>query len=682
MGRDDSGDGPERMGWSDLIGHTLGDGRYEILEELGRGGSGRVYRAHDRQEDRDVAIKVIPNDAEDRQGFIRRFEREAQTIAQLHHPNIVAVYDRGKTDELVYLVLQYVSGGTLRQRLGKPLPPAEAAGAIIQMAHALHHAHEQGVVHRDVKPSNMLVDAANPRRLLLTDFGTAKITGMRGLTKSGTTIGTPEYMAPEQAEGHEVDPRADVYALGCVLYEALAGKPPFTGNTPVSVLYQQVHARPAYVRGFNSEVSPALAQVVQQALAKRPDERFETALDLARALYPFTEGREVFFGPGSWPPEDAAGEGERPSDPAGHRWGAEGLDAIFPDDPEARMGRLAALAQAPTDPLLPSAGGVPHQSGGSALTERPTLPPNMPSLAVPIEERRTQPPVRRRKPTTIPVAPLRLPAKPTRPLELPLTPDGKLDLEALMAQMERDAASQPPAVRRPEPPRQVLGPGPAGTTATLRAARGRAGTGERGARGRHATRGGGGGGGASLKLVWTVAAVAAVLILSLTVWVGVSASGLAFVTTPRHAATPTVRATQTATSQPTATNTPAPSPTATPDVQKQLDAAAAASFRAVTLTSFADNSCAPADSRTSFAPPATVYVNLCASGNVAPGPVTVTLRQNGQALATMAQNVYLSPGASYYFFRYGLHTGSYDMLVTMTLQGKTATARDIAFTVG
>lgn len=669
------------MGWSDLIGHTLGDdGRYEILEELGRGGSGRVYRARDRREGRDVAIKVIPNDAEDRQGFIRRFEREAQTIAQLHHPNIVAVYDRGKTDELVYLVLQYVSGGTLRARLGKPLPPAEAAGAIIQMAHALHHAHEQGVVHRDVKPSNMLVDADNPRRLLLTDFGTAKITGMRGLTKSGTTIGTPEYMAPEQAEGLEVDRRADVYALGCVLYEALAGKPPFTGNTPVSVLYQQVHARPAYVRGFNGETPPALAQVVQQALAKRPDERFDTALDLARALYPFTEGRDVFFS--SWPPADdtETGAGERPSDSAGHRWGAEGLDAIFPDDPEARMGRRAALAQAPTDPLLPSATGLPGQNG-DALTERPTPPPDNPSLAVPISERRTQPPVRRRKPTTIPVAPLRLPAKPTQPLDLPIGPDGKLDMEALRTRMEREpgGGTQLPTRRRPEPPRQALGPGPAGSTGGRRGAAGLGAQGGRDSRGRRRGRRGSG---PSLRLLWAAAALAAVLILSLTVWVGVSASGLAFVTTPRHAATATPTASATATSLPTATNTPKANPTATPNVQKQLDAQAAASFRAITLTGFADNSCAPGDQRTSFGAPATVYINLCASGNVAPGPVTVMLRQNGQAFAPMAQNVYLSPGASYYFFRYGLHAGSFDILVTMTLQGKTATAKDLAFTVG
>ncbi|HKS70602.1 MAG TPA: protein kinase [Ktedonobacterales bacterium] len=707
------------MGWSDLIGRTLGDDgdddRYEIVEELGRGGSGRVYRARDRRQDRDVAIKVLPNDAEDRQGFIRRFEREAQAVEQLHHPNIVAVYDRGKTEELVYLVMQCVTGGTLRARLGKPLPPAEAAGAIIQMAHALHHAHQHGVIHRDVKPSNMLVDAEDPRRLLLTDFGIAKITGMRGLTKSGTTIGTPEYMAPEQAEGHDVDHRADVYALGCVLFEALTGKPPFTANNPVSVLYQQVHSRPPYIRGLIGETPAGLARVVQQALAKRPDERFGTAEALAQALYPFTESRDVSFGTGAWPQLAEAdgtvagvGTGERPSDPTGRRWGAEGLDALFPNDPEARIGRLAALAQSPTDPLLPSATASQGEFGSALdFTEQPTLPSDTPSLAVPISERHTQPPIPpRRKPATIPIAPLRLPAKPTQPLDLPTTPDGKLDVEALMAQVEREHGSgtPPPAgarmgagvcIRRaPLEPRQTLGPGPAGSTADPPGSPSRLNVWERdepprgGRRGGRGRRGGSGsgngsrGGGRSLRLVWAAAALAAALILSVTIWVGVSASGLGIVRAPTPTHAPTATASATATATATATNTPKANPTATPDVQKQLNAQAAASFRAVTLTGFADNSCAAGDSRTSFSAPATVYVNLCASGNVAPGPVTVTLRQNGQTFAPMAQNIYVSPGASYYFYRYGLGPGSYDMLVTMTLQGQTATARDVAFTVG
>ena len=276
------------MGWSDLIGRQLG--QYAIVDELGRGGSSRVYRAQNLELMREVAIKVIFNDAEDRVGFVRRFEREVQAIAQLDHPNIVAVYDRGETADLVYLVMQCVTGGTLRQRCGRPIPVAEACGAMVQMCHALHHAHQHGIIHRDVKPSNMLIDSTDPRYLLLTDFGIAKLQGMLGLTKSGTTIGTPEYMSPEQSEGKDIDQRTDVYALGCVLFELLAGRPPFVGSTAVSVLYQQVHLRPPHLRAFNSEVPRELGRIIEQALAKHPEERFGTAAMLAEALLPYAEG--------------------------------------------------------------------------------------------------------------------------------------------------------------------------------------------------------------------------------------------------------------------------------------------------------------------------------------------------------------------------------------------------------
>jgi serine/threonine protein kinase len=373
------------MNWNDLIGRPLG--RYLILDEIGRGGSSRVYRARDTAVERDVAIKVIPNDAEDRVGFVRRFEREVQAVAQLNHPNIVSVFDRGETDDLVFLIMECVLGGTLKLRMGRPLPTAEAATAIVQMAWALHHAHQRGIVHRDVKPSNMLVDTSNAHHLLLTDFGIAKLQGARGLTKSGTTIGTPEYMAPEQAEGKEIDPRADVYALGCVLYEALSGRPPFVGSTPVSVLYQQVHSRPAYIRGFNPDVPRELARVVEQALAKRPEERFGTAEILAEALLPFTDGLlEVpaqltpvppsaprppstpafdtgTAGPLAPPVRPAAGELwihgplPRPASPPQHPTpgglGQEGLDALFPGD-----GTIPPLSPGYESPNLPF-GAVP-----------------------------------------------------------------------------------------------------------------------------------------------------------------------------------------------------------------------------------------------------------------------------------------------------------------------------------
>ena len=273
------------MSWNDLIGSRLG--QYEITDELGHGGSSRVYRAYDPERRGDVAIKVMPNDAEDRQGFLRRFDREVRIVKQLHHPNIVEIYGSGKTDELVYLVMRCVLGGTLRQRFGPELKLPTAISYIRQMAFALHHAHEKGIIHRDVKPSNMLVDTDRPGHVLLTDFGIAKIHGQLKLTKSGTTIGTPEYMSPEQAEGREIDRRADIYSLGCVLYEALAWRPPFVGASPVSVLYQQVNSPPPYIRGFNPDVPLELARVLARALAKEPADRYETAEIFAYALEPY-----------------------------------------------------------------------------------------------------------------------------------------------------------------------------------------------------------------------------------------------------------------------------------------------------------------------------------------------------------------------------------------------------------
>ena len=756
------------MSWNDLIGRQLG--QYTIIEELGRGGSSRVYRAVDPEMQRDVAIKVLPNDGEDRVGFVRRFEREVQAVAQLNHPNIVAVYDRGETDDLVYLVMQCITGGTFRLRLGRPLGIGEAASALAQMAQALHHAHQRGIVHRDVKPSNMLVDAENQHRLLLTDFGIAKLQGLRGLTKSGTTIGTPEYMSPEQAEGKEIDQRADVYALGCVLYEALAGRPPFVGATPVSVLYQQVHSRPAYLRGFNSDVPRELVRVVEQALAKRPEDRFGTAEAFANALTPFAgdeDGLEGLEGLDALPtttilpprserrltgaprpakPADSATPAEPPIAPLPPvtpmtpmtpmtpipplpvptlppttplasadtlqparfepGLGAEGLDAIFPDD------TASARAQQP----------APSEPPGV----RNTFPPG------------TQAPERtyQRGPYdqtyhTIPLPSFRLPAKATRPLDLPLTPDGQLDIDSLLAQVE-EPRFRPGATRRPtygpqrepfptlEPPPEAYGeagwgvapddaawalerpawvtesdtteqPGAALRKALHETGRARvpaqvwrpdsgevrtpARTLPRVRRPRN-------------PLLIPGATIAALLVLALVAWVGVSASGLAL-TLGRASPTATAhRAIVPATIAPTATIVPTAVPTATPaasataDAQKQLDEQAAAAFSAVTLATFRDNSCAPANNTTQFAAGQTVYVNLCTSASAPGAPMVVSIVDGQGKVLLLASGFFIAPNASFYFYRNVLAPGSYTLVVTLTLNGQKATARSIGFTVG
>ncbi|MEO7002497.1 MAG: protein kinase, partial [Ktedonobacterales bacterium] len=452
------------MLWNDLIGQRLG--HYEIQEELGRGGSSRVYRATfaaDQPGDQDgpmgqaeVAIKVMPNDAEDRVGFVQRFAREVEAVRKLNHPNIVQVFDAGETPEIVYLVMQCVKGGTLRQRLGHPLPASEAANYIMQMAQALHHAHRLGIIHRDVKPSNMLVDGADAHHLLLTDFGTAKIQGARGLTKTGTTIGTPEYMAPEQAEGHEIDQRADIYALGCVLYEELAGRPPFVGAAPVSVLYQHVHSRPSYIRGYNSSVPRELARILEICLAKRPEDRYGTAELLADALAPFTDGSAQLT-PAPWAPGTPS-QPSRLSHPSYYPMpspspGRTDATPVWPD--------LGEAWRTPTGDNQPALSSLSSAEPSTEPSAEPSTEPSAEPSAEPSTEPSTEPmplvlPVssvdpapanlpasaQQRGRPTIPLPNFRLPSK-TGQLGQSYTADERQELEAMFAQIAHERLVPP-----------------------------------------------------------------------------------------------------------------------------------------------------------------------------------------------------------------------------------------------
>jgi serine/threonine protein kinase len=280
----------------ELIGTWLG--QYQVLEQLGEGGMARVYKAMQPRLKRYVAIKVILPEAAARPGFRERFEREAQLIARLQHANIVAVYDFGEVNNLSYLVMQYVGGGSLSSKIksGEALPYPQAVTYTVQMARALQHAHSQGIIHRDIKPSNMLIDEKDADHLLLSDFGIAKLLsgaadselGQGGLpqpiTTTGGIIGTPEFMAPEQAQGMAIDARTDIYALGMVLYVLLTGSFPFRSTTPLGVLYQQVNTDPPPINTLNPAVPASLVEVVKRALAKRPDQRFQSAELFARAL--------------------------------------------------------------------------------------------------------------------------------------------------------------------------------------------------------------------------------------------------------------------------------------------------------------------------------------------------------------------------------------------------------------
>jgi serine/threonine protein kinase len=284
-----------------LIGQQLG--AYRILSKLGEGGMARVYKGYHARLRRDVAIKIILSQIADQEGFKARFEREAQLIASLQHPNIVAVYDFGDIGNLTYLVMQYVGGGTLRDQLrgGHALEPHEAILYCRQMARALHHAHQRGIVHRDVKPQNMLVSATDRGQLLLSDFGIAKLYDSRheptlldltgssihndpSLTNVDQIVGTAEYMSPEQINGKPVDARTDVYALGVVLFQMLAGEVPFHSTTVQGLLYQHIYSPTPPLQEINPYVPEIVAQITAQAMAKAPEGRFQSAEAMAQAL--------------------------------------------------------------------------------------------------------------------------------------------------------------------------------------------------------------------------------------------------------------------------------------------------------------------------------------------------------------------------------------------------------------
>jgi branched-chain amino acid transport system substrate-binding protein len=242
-----------------------------------------VYKAYQPSLDRYVAVKVLPPYFAHEPGFAMRFTREAKAIAKLNHPNILPIYDFGQEGDLSYIVMKYVEAGTLKDIIGQPLALDMTADIIRQVAAALDHAHQRGILHRDVKPSNMLLDEG--RWVLLTDFGLAKMMeGSAVLTASGVGVGTPAYMAPEQGQGNPVDARADIYSLGVVLYETLTGRVPFQAETPMAIVIKHITDPLPLPRSVAPEIPDAVERVILKALAKDPDDRFATTTAMADAL--------------------------------------------------------------------------------------------------------------------------------------------------------------------------------------------------------------------------------------------------------------------------------------------------------------------------------------------------------------------------------------------------------------
>lgn len=344
----------------DLVGKTLG--QYQIRDQLGQGGMATVYLAYQPSIDRTVAIKVMPTYFMHDPSFLQRFEREVKVIARLQHPRIVPVFDYGQVEGRPYIVMAYMPSGTLADRIKEgPLPLQEAARLVEQIAEGLDHAHREGVIHRDFKPSNVLLDKNGNAHL--ADFGIAKISESTvQLTGSGV-VGTPAYMAPEMASEGIVTTAVDIYALGVTLYQMLTGKYPFAGDTPLRVMMAHATEPVPDARAVRADLPAGVAEVVRRAMAKDPADRYASAAEMARALRAAVEGQVPQAGPAARP--------------------ASGVAATVIEEP---VGTPATPP--PGTPVPPSGTPVPGWSSTPPPTPAPAYTPAPAGYAPPAAQKR------------------------------------------------------------------------------------------------------------------------------------------------------------------------------------------------------------------------------------------------------------------------------------------------------
>jgi serine/threonine-protein kinase len=330
------------MAVTDTLINTLFDGRYRILRKLGAGGMANVYLAEDEELGRRVAIKILNDRYANDESFIERFRREAKSAAALSHPNIVSIYDRGEAEGTYYIAMEVIEGRSLKELIltRGPLPIQQAIAYTLEILDALRFAHRHGIIHRDVKPHNILVGG---ERLKVTDFGIARA-GASQMTEAGSIMGTAQYLSPEQARGAPVTASSDLYSVGIVLYEMLTGKVPFSGDSAIEIAMKHLNELPKPPSKIRPEIPPELDQVVLRALAKAPEDRYQTAEEFAEDLHRVEAGLPL-------PPETSDAATALLAAPAATMGGTT---QVLPGD---------ATQVAPPPPLPPTRRPPPYQPG-------------------------------------------------------------------------------------------------------------------------------------------------------------------------------------------------------------------------------------------------------------------------------------------------------------------------------